>query len=231
MPALTTHLLELTQLGSDIIGVFDLPQKHCPQPGQYIPCQRVGDTDQLPKPLFRVFGGHGQPSLGPTPASWNPGDRLLYTPPQGHGFTLPNSARRVGLVPFDVSPTRVLSLVVPALDQGAEIAVYCDSGLPIEVLSRIPSRVEVLSLSALSEDPTWPEYVAVDLERMSLAALLDRFELFKLSADVDVLVRTPMPCLGIGACGVCAVDARRGYRFACSDGPVFPLKGLRHVAG
>jgi dihydroorotate dehydrogenase electron transfer subunit len=31
-----------------------------------------------------------------------------------------------------------------------------------------------------------------------------------------------MPC-GMGVCGGCAVETRRGYRYPCTDGPVFDL--------
>jgi len=230
MPALTTHLLELTQLGSEITGVLDLPEKYWPKPGQYLACQRLGDLECIAIPLFRAFGDLGQPCLASIPETWHPGDRLAFFPPMGCGFELPKSARRVGLIPFEVSPARILSLVEPSLDQGAEIVLFCDPGLPADVLSRLPSRVEVLPLSSLAEDSTWPDYVAVDLERSNLVSLTERVDLFNLPGSVEVLLRTPMPCLGIGACGVCAVHTRRGFRFACTDGPVFPLKGLRHVA-
>ena len=230
MSALTTHLLELTQWGPEMIGILDLPQKCWPKPGQYLACQRPGDVDLLPTPLFRVFGEPDQLSLAPIPESWNPGDRLILLPPQGRGFELPKPARRVGLIPFDVSPARVLSLVDPARNQGAEIALFSDTGLQVDVLKRIPSRVEVLPLSSLAEDPAWPDYVAVDLDRSALKSLMEKIDLISLRVSVELLLRTPMPCLGIGACGVCAVDTRRGFRFACNDGPVFPLKGLRHVA-
>ncbi len=230
MPVLTTHLLELTQLGSEITGVLDLPQKYWPQPGQYLPCQRLDDAEFIATPLFLVFGEPGQPSLAPIPEAWNPGDCLAFSPPQGRGFELPKPARRVGLIPFNISPARVLSLVNPAIDQGAEVALFCDSRFPADVLSRIPSRVEVLPLSSLAEDPTWPDYAAVDLDRSALVSLMERVDLLNLPGSVEVLVRTAMPCLGIGTCGVCAVHTQRGFRFACTEGPVFPLKGLRHVA-
>ena len=44
--------------------------------------------------------------------------------------------------------------------------------------------------------------------------------------QAQVLVRTPLPCGGIAACGVCAVHltgSSRDYRLACKDGPVFQL--------
>jgi hypothetical protein len=139
MPTLTTHLLELTQLGSEILGVFDLAQKYWPHPGQYIACQRVDDDSALiATPLFRTLGDPEQLTLAPIPVGWGPGDSLAFSPPQGSGFDLPKTARRVGLIPFEVSPVRLLSLVGPALAQGAEVALFSDSALPMDVLNRIP---------------------------------------------------------------------------------------------
>jgi dihydroorotate dehydrogenase electron transfer subunit len=90
--------------------------------------------------------------------------------------------------------------------------------------------VEILPLSALMENPDWPDYLAVDLDRSAFGQLMERADLGSLSIRVEVLVQSPMPCRGIGVCGVCAVQTRRGVRFACTDGPVFPLKELRYVA-
>jgi hypothetical protein len=44
--------------------------------------------------------------------------------------------------------------------------------------------------------------------------------------EAQALVITPMPCGGIAECGVCAVTARRGWKLACKDGPVFDLTEL-----
>jgi len=231
MKSAKANIVEIFQLGSEILGVLDLPQKFWPQPGQYMACQRVDDDlAPLATPLFRALGDPESLTLAPIPAGWAPGDGLAIAPPQGRGFDLPKAARQVGLIPFDVSPTRLLALVSPALAQGAEVALYNDSALPIDFLSRIPSRVEILPLSSLMENPDWPDYLAVDLDRSALAQLMERVDLGNLPGSVEVLVRAPMPCRGIGACGVCAVPTRRGYRFACVDGPVFPLKEMRYVA-
>lgn len=231
MPTLITHLMELTQLGSEIAGVLDLPQKYWPQPGQYLPCQRLDDDRHLLATcLFRVLGDPDQISLAPIPEAWGPGDTLVFSPPQGRGFELPPSARRVGLIPMDVSPARLLALVSPALGQGAEVSLFSDPAPPIDLLTRIPSQVEVLPQSSLMENPDWSDYLAVDLEWSALASFIEQVDLRSLPGSGEVLVRTPMPCLGVGACGVCTVHTRRGFRFTCVDGPVFPLKEVWHVA-
>jgi hypothetical protein len=38
------------------------------------------------------------------------------------------------------------------------------------------------------------------------------------------LITVPMPCGGMGDCGVCNVMTKKGPRLVCKDGPVFDLK-------
>lgn len=231
MSLLLTKLVEIFQLGLENVGVFDLRQKYWPQPGQYLPCQPAADNSHcLPIPLFRVLGEPDQLSLAPIPDHWGPGDKLIFSSPQGHGFELPPGARRVGLIPFAVSPGRLLSLVRPALAQGAEVSLFYEPSLSTDLLKRIPSHVEVLPLSSLIEDPGWPDYLAVDLERPNAGCFTQQVDLGNLQCSGEMLVRTPMPCRGIGACGVCAVHTHRGIRHVCVDGPVFSLEEVAHVA-
>jgi hypothetical protein len=48
----------------------------------------------------------------------------------------------------------------------------------------------------------------------------------------QVLVHTPMPCAGLGECGVCSIQVRvtpqprRTWKLVCRDGPVFNLADL-----
>ncbi|MEI6290416.1 MAG: hypothetical protein WCP19_08295, partial [Chloroflexota bacterium] len=84
----------------------------------------------------------------------------------------------------------------------------------------------------------WADYLAVDTLRSQLPDLLPRLLSDPRTAalhsgppipravSAQVLVRTPLPCGGIAACGVCAVHltgSSRDYRLACKDGPVFQL--------
>jgi hypothetical protein len=227
----TATLIEIIQRGSEIAGVLDLPAKHWPQPGQYLPCQPVtGGNDLLPTNLFRVLGHPGQLTLGSIPPAWQPGEELLCTAPQGHGFHIPASARRVGLIPYAVTPFRLLSLVESALSQRAMVAVFSDSMLSSEELFWMPSQVEVLHFDALVENPGWPDYLAIDLERSAIDQFRDQLPTQCLNCAGEVLVRTPMPCRGVGECGVCAVHTRRGWRFVCDHGPVFPMGEVLNVA-
>ena len=48
----------------------------------------------------------------------------------------------------------------------------------------------------------------------------------RLACPAQLLIRTAMPCSGLGECGVCAVATRVGWALACSDGPVFDFNTL-----
>ncbi len=227
----TAKLVEVIQLGTEIAGLIDLPEKNWPLSGQYLPCQRLeGDIGGLATPLFPMLIGANRLALGALPSDWQPGDLLACTAPQGHGFHLPGSARRVGLVPYGVSPARLLTLVSDCLVQRAAVSLFTDSSMPQDVLSRVPSQVEILPMNALVEEPGWPDYLAVDMERSALSGFIDQVDPDKWRCEAEVLIFTPMPCRGVGECGVCAVRTRRGWRYACVDGPVFPLEEVVHVA-
>jgi hypothetical protein len=231
MTSLRANLIEIIQLGSEIGGVLDLPVDHWPEPGQYLACQRLSSFSEiLPVSLFAMPGSLDQLTLGPIPADWLPSDQLAYSPPQGHGFSLPISARRVGLVPLQVSPARLLPLADTALAQGAAVALFYASSLSSSMLSWVPSSVEILPVSTLLENPDWPDYLAFDVERATLEQVIDLVDLRTFQCSGDVLVRTPMPCRGLGKCGVCAVHTTRGWKYVCMDGPVFPITEVWHVA-
>ena len=224
-------LLEISQIGQEQAGILDLPQKYWPEPGQYLPCQRLdGPPEVLTTHLFRVFGFDNALALGPLPSDWFPGDSIDVLPPKGQGFELPDTAQRVGLLALDVSPARILTLAKPALAMNASVALFCDPSPTADIFDHIPLAVEVATVSALHENLDWPDFLAVDLERNSLASLSTILGEKGDHIDGQVLVHTPMPCRGLGECGVCAVRTKQGWRLACTDGPVFPLKELLNVA-
>jgi hypothetical protein len=232
MDNILANLIEIFQLGSEIAGALDLPRKYWPQPGQYLPCQQVNHgLANLPTHLFRVAGAADMLNLAPIPEGWTPGDRLMCVPPQGHGFALPRSVQRVGLIPFNVSPARLLSLAGTALSQPAAVSLFYEVPLSGGWLEWVPSQVEVLPLASLQENLDWPDFLAVDLERSAIPELMTRINKQDLHCEGQALVRTVMPCRGLGECGVCGVHTRRGWRYACVDGPVFPLEEVLHVAG
>ena len=232
MPALTAKLLEVFKLGDELAGVIDLPRSAWPEPGQYLPAQRASGTPEiLTTSLFRVLGEIDRLCVGSLPADWSPGDTLDILSPHGHGFEISPSAHRIGLVTLGVAPSRLLPLIPPALASGASVALFCDSQLPPDLPNRIPSAVEIAPFTSLSDDLTWPDFLAVDLPLERLSRLREVLETERLPFEGQVLIRTTMPCHGVGKCGVCSVQTGKGWRLACEDGPVFPLEEVLHVAG
>ena len=228
---LKTKLLEITQIGSSRAGVLDIQEKYWPKPGQYLSCQKFTEIpDVLTTNLFSILGNKGVLTLEPIPQNWTPGDQVQYLAPQGLAFQLPSSARRVGLLPFGVSPLRLLTLVRPALAQGASLILFLDPEQRDTFLSFVPSSLEVLPLSALKDNLDWLDTLAVDIKREDLDVLSNLFLGLTLSITGEVLIRTVMPCHGIGECGVCSVKTKHGWRLACKDGPVFRLAEILHVA-
>ena len=210
------------------------PPNLIPSPGQYL-LAGDGSDSPLPIPLFHTDSTpqgfmHSTASLvhrtastlvaaAPIPDSWYPGLDLHLRGPLGRGFTLPLSARKVGLVAFDDSPARLKGLIRPALKQKAAVVLVCSS-TPEE----LPDDVEAQPLSALQEIIEWADYLACDVARANLPQLRERLgKLNRVAAgrDAQVLIRTPVPCGGVADCGACAVNLQSDWRLACKDGPVF----------
>ncbi len=203
-----------------------------PSSGQYL---LAGDTSNapLPVPLFHTDstpqGGSMAPwrhfiAAAPIPDSWNPGLELHLRGPLGHGFTLPLSARRIGLIAFDISPARLKGLIRPALKQGAAVVLVCDSNP-----DNLPDDVEVQPMSSLHEIVEWADYVAFAVARENLNQLRERLgklNQFAAEKEAQILIHTPIPCGGIAECGVCAVTLKSSWKLACKDGPVFNWKDM-----
>jgi NAD(P)H-flavin reductase len=193
------------------------PPNLIPSPGQYLLASDRSDAP-LPVPLFHTDSDpRGFTAAAPIPDSWNPGLTLSLRGPLGRGFTLPLTARKVGLVAFDDSAARLKGLIELALRQAAAITLVC-----VSVPEHLPDDVEVQPLSALQEIVGWADYIAFDLARENLKKLKGQLgKRNQVMVEAQVLVRTPVPCAGIAECGVCAVRLRAAWKLACKDGPVF----------
>ena len=200
------------------------PGNLVPAPGQYLLASDQSDAP-LPVPIFYTDSApNGFIATEPIPDSWNPGSELYLRGPLGKGFLLPLSARRIGLVAFENSPARLHGLIQPALHQDAAVVLVSDLRS-----DKLPDEVEVQPLSALAEIIEWADYIAIDTARENLTGL--REQLFngqraKALFNVQVLIRTSVPCGGIAECGVCAVIVKSGWKLACKDGPVFDWREL-----
>ena len=190
-----------------------------PAPGQYV-LASDGSESPLPLPLFHTdLAPRGFLAPVPRNVTWSPGLALHLRGPLGRGFTLPLSVRRVGLVAFDDSPVRLIGLIRQTLERDAAVVLVCDSAP-----DNLPDEVEVQPLSAMNEILEWADYVAFDVARENLNRLretLGKQNHVAAGIGAQVLVRTPVPCGGVGECGVCAVTFQSEWRLACKDGPVF----------
>jgi NAD(P)H-flavin reductase len=195
-----------------------------PSPGQYL-LAGAGSDAPLPVPLFYTDSApQGFIGAGPLPDPWHPGMELHLRGPLGHGFSLPLSARKVGLISFDVSPARLRGLISPALRKGAAVVLVCNSSA-----DHLPDEVEVQPMSALHDIVEWSDYLAFDVERENLNQLRERLGKLNQAAagkEAQALIYTPVPCGGVAECGVCAVTLRSTWKLACKDGPVFDWREL-----
>src|SRR5262249_44575614 len=140
-----------------------------PTPGQYL-LGGDGSNAPLPVPLYHTDSApQGFIAAGDIPDSWNPGLILSLRGPLGQGFSLPLSARKVGLIAFNVSPARLRGLIQPALKQDAAIVTVCQTNPDY-----LPDEVEVQPLSALQEIVEWADYLAFHVAREDLHQLQER---------------------------------------------------------
>jgi dihydroorotate dehydrogenase electron transfer subunit len=182
-----------------------------------------------------------------------PGDELDCIGPLGHGFPLPPTAQSLLLLAqaegYGAGEGRngvlfFLALIDQALAAGKRVVLvheapnagrlYPTMALPRNVELRLVtadgSRGQPGSaLDLLPELAQWADQVYAVGEPEWYTTLLRGLEAHRLHVGRGLawglLAPQLMPC-GLGACGGCAVETRRGYRYACSDGPVFDLSEL-----
>jgi dihydroorotate dehydrogenase electron transfer subunit len=178
--------------------------------------------------LFNAQAAGGKSGEGgflaapPIPDTWGPGTALELHGPLGRGFQLPGEVRRLGAAAFTPNAARLMPLVTQALERNIAVTLFSDSPL-----AGLPYALEVSPLAALPEALPWADFLALDLplEKLEgLRLLLGAEE--PLRCPAQALIYTPMPCGGAAECGACAVPARRGFKLACKDGPVFNLREI-----
>ena len=194
-----------------------------PAPGQYVQANALPEEDSaLALPVFSAgLCQGGFYAAPPFPHHWRPGTHLIIRGPFGKGFQLPTAARFVALVAYGGNPARLLALAELALAQNAGVVLLAEAAP-----AGLPAAIEISPLAALPETLAWADYAAFDLPRMALTDVLRQVRRAAYAGAGQVLVETPLPCAGMGECGVCAVSADKGYRLACKDGPVFDVKAL-----
>lgn len=199
------------------------PQQAIPAPGQYLLAR---DHDPvLPVPLFPgVFSDQGFLAAPPVPVTWAPGTSLKLRGPLGNGFQIPVRIQSLALVGMGDTIARLLPLTTQALQVNLAIALFADTPLPT-----LPLALEAHPLSALPEASSWADFMVVDLPLEALPKFRETLGLSPerhLPCRGQALIVAPMPCGGLADCAVCAVPARRSWKLACKDGPVFNLDEL-----
>ena len=200
------------------------PANLIPAPGQYLLASDE-PASPLSVPIFYTDSApQGFIASAPVPDSWVPGMEIHLRGPLGRGFSLPLSARKVGLIAFDDAPSRLRGLIAPALKQSAAVVLVTDLDS-----DSLPDEVEIQPTSALAEIVEWGDYLAFDVARENLFELKEYLGSMKQAwakNEAQLLIRTPMPCGGVAVCGVCAVTLKSGWEMACKEGPVFELKEI-----
>ncbi len=155
----------------------------------------------------------------PEPA-WQPGTWLDLLSPVGRGFGPAPASRRWLLVGLTQETDRLLPLIPMGLGRGASIVLVTPSPPP-----GLAAEVEVIPQPGPAI--AWADYIAIDAPGESISALGDLLpgDAPERRSIAEVLVARPMPC-GIGVCAACALPARRGWKMACVDGPVFGAQEL-----
>ena len=200
------------------------PANLIPAPGQYLLASDE-PASPLSVPIFYTDSApQGFIASAPVPDSWVPGMEIHLRGPLGRGFSLPLSARKVGLIAFDDAPSRLRGLIAPALKQSAAVVLVTDLDS-----DSLPDEVEIQPTSALAEIVEWADYLAFDVARENLFELKEYLGSMKQAwakNEAQLLIRTPMPCGGVADCGVCTVTLKSGWEMACKEGPVFELKEI-----
>lgn len=217
------QVVELRMEVSELQARIACPSGLIPSPGQYL-LAGDGSLAALPVPLFHTDSVSEGFIAAPVPGMWRPGMDLYLRGPLGQGFNLATAAQKIGLIAYEVPPTRLRGLIAPILRQGSSVVLVCDSNV-----DHWPDAVEVQPMSALEDIIQWADFLALDVDREKLNSLRARLKPLRstlLGLDAQVLVRTPVPCGGVAECGVCAVTVASSWRLGCKEGPVFRWQEL-----
>jgi len=229
MPITSGTLIEIRLTEYGLAGLIDCPRAVHPAPGQYLLASSEHGEEALPVALFPAsLPGEPLQVAPPLPAGWSPGSSLHLRGPLGHGFTLPREARRVALVSYQTPSDLLLALARSALRQRAAVTL-CSTFPPPPAL---PEEVEALPISQLKEAVAWADYLAAAFSReryAELRQLLGNHFQERAAISAEGLILTPMPCGGLGSCGVCTLHTREGWKQPCLDGPVFSLHLLEET--
>jgi dihydroorotate dehydrogenase electron transfer subunit len=176
------------------------------------------------------------------------GDELDVLGPFGHPFELGARTRSLLLIGTGPGLAGLLLLARAAAARNCAITLLAGAEAPdllppafllpseIEYQTFIPLRISDFKLqiesgnsqstiSNLQSAMTWADQICVALPQaqlVDLATIIRRVKYRWERGFASALLEGPLVC-GVGACGVCATELRKGTRMLCSDGPVFDL--------
>jgi dihydroorotate dehydrogenase electron transfer subunit len=172
-------------------------------------------------------------------AGWHAGDRLAVVGPVGRSFQVEHRTRRALLVGGGPGISALLLLTRGLMRHGAETTFlsWPDSDGAIMPGSELPPEVEYVvappdqtalpqQLEALA---TWADQLFLAVAPGALPWVLDvlRRRLLRLRRGfAQALLATELLPCGVGACDLCTIPVRDGYRRLCRDGLVFDLLSL-----
>lgn len=179
-----------------------------------------------------------------------PGDELDCIGPLGSGFPLPSSSHNLLMLAqatgFGVSEEQngvsfLLTLIDQALAAGKRVVLIHEAVTAAQLFpaTGLPPGVELryatpdgsrghagTAIDLLPELAQWADqvYAVGHPEWYQDAVRVLREHRLRVREGLvwGLIAPEIMPC-GMGVCGGCAVETRRGYRQPCIDGPVFDL--------
>jgi dihydroorotate dehydrogenase electron transfer subunit len=178
------------------------------------------------------------------------GDMLDVIGPLGHPFALEGRTRNLLLVGSGPGLAALVLLARAGTGRGAVTLIAgADEPERLPPPFLLPGEVEYQTIPGLQiadfklqqagskaqsaiydlqSAIAWADQICVALPSPELLALRASIERVKYRWErgfASALLEGPLVC-GVGACGVCAVELRRGMRLLCSDGPVFDLRDV-----
>jgi dihydroorotate dehydrogenase electron transfer subunit len=193
-------------------------------PGQYFRAFAPSYTQVIPIPVYPYAVTPDEFLLcGKLPVDWHPGMDVLMQGPFGNGFSLSLSSRRLLLCAAHLSlEPRLFLLALHALQRAADVVWVSDS-----LSLALPPQIEILKRSDLPAAMEWSDACAVAVPLHQAGETLNALHIKPADrSKVEVFIDAPLVC-GSSRCGVCALETRKGFRLACKDGPIFPLKELQ----
>ncbi|MEN8240412.1 MAG: hypothetical protein ABFS17_00700 [Chloroflexota bacterium] len=230
MKVIKVAVLEIQQSApGKFQAVISLPSGKKAKPGQYFQAHRLKDEHAVlpitlyPGGMTNKSGSEIFTTAPPIPPTWQPGDELLLRGPLGKGFQLPHQTSRLALAALDAGCAHLLPLASQVLENGGEVALFTDHSTP-----HLPTQVEISPLASLGNALLWANFLAVSGTPNQVTNLKTKLNpRQELPCPAQALILIPMPCGGLGSCGVCALPGNKGKALlACEDGPVFDWQQL-----